>query len=62
MKKNLYIDFDGVILDTIVPIYEMIKANDIELYRRNIEQKGINSEEDAKKIRDIVNSINWDNS
>jgi len=31
VKKNLYIDFDGVILDTITPTYEEIKKLGIEL-------------------------------
>ena len=29
-KKNLYIDFDGVILDTIKPLYDDYKAQNIE--------------------------------
>ena len=29
MKKNLYIDFDGVILDTLSPMYEIIEKNNI---------------------------------
>ena len=29
-RKNLYIDFDGVILDTIKPLYDDYKAQNIE--------------------------------
>ncbi len=29
-KKNLYIDFDGVILDTITPLYEGIEKNKLK--------------------------------
>jgi|LSQX01.2.fsa_nt_gb hypothetical protein len=59
MKKKLYIDFDGVILDTIPPMYELIKKHDVELYKRNILNKEILPEEDTNRIREIINSIDW---
>ena len=33
-KKNLYIDFDGVILDTITPLYEDYKKQNIQKENR----------------------------
>lgn len=40
-KRNLYIDFDGVILDTLSPIYKIIEEQNIigEEERKNIFQK-----------------------
>lgn len=61
MKKNLYIDFDGVILDTIVPMYDLIKKKDSELYKRSIKKNNIVNDEDNTKIRNIINGIEWDN-
>lgn len=59
MKKNLYIDFDGVILDTIAPMYDLIKTKDSELYKRSIEKHDFVNNEDSIKIRDIINGIEW---
>lgn len=45
--KNLYIDFDGVILDTITPIY------------KNLEELNIDSKDSAKVI-EYLKSIDYD--
>lgn len=45
-KKNLYIDFDGVILDTITPAYEEMK------------EKGIKEE---KEVREFFKNYPWEN-
>ena len=34
--KNLYIDFDGVILDTITPLYKMVDENNIEKNEKSV--------------------------
>ncbi len=59
MKKNLYIDFDGVILDTIVGMYKKIEETDYELHIRNINKKV--TTEDVEKITKIISEIDWDN-
>lgn len=59
MKKNLYIDFDGVILDTIVGMYKKIEETDHELHIRNIEKRV--STEDFEKITKIISEMDWDN-
>jgi 5'(3')-deoxyribonucleotidase len=58
MKKNLYIDFDGVILDTITPMYDLIKKTDSALFERNIVEHQI-IEEDFKRVKEIINGMDW---
>ena len=47
--KNLYIDFDGVIMNTIEVTYEDLK-------KLNLDSKKI---EDQEKVRDYYMSIDW---
>lgn len=49
--KNLYIDFDGVILNTIEVTYEDLK-------NLNLDSKKI---EDQEKVREYYMSIDWNN-
>jgi hypothetical protein len=56
-KKNLYIDFDGVILDTIPPLYDSIKKHDMELYNRNINHT--TSPDDVNKILNLFSNVDW---
>ncbi len=46
MKTNLYIDFDGVILDTITHIYNMLEKENI-------------SKDDFDSTRKFISTINW---
>lgn len=46
MKKNLYIDFDGVILDTVVTTYKMLAD-------RNIDRK------EEAKVADFFTNLDW---
>ena len=39
--KNLYIDFDGVILDTIPPLYEYLESLNIEKSQSDKVQEAI---------------------
>lgn len=59
MRKNLYIDFDGVILDTIDVIYKILEEKDPELQKRNLEKKV--STEDFDRITQIISEIDWYN-
>lgn len=45
--KNLYIDFDGVILDTITPLYNALELAGIDKY-------------DEVNSRNFYREINWD--
>lgn len=45
---NLYIDFDGVILDTIPPLYQMVKDHNIA-----------ENDEQAKRI--FFSQVDWEN-
>ena len=61
--KNLYIDFDGVILDTMTKSYEELKREKIDFndqervqeYFRNIDWKKLIEETD--EINDSINEI-----
>ena len=62
--KNLYIDFDGVIMDTITPIYELAKSQNIDV-KKDIEKvKRLYSDADweelvnnSKLLKDSLNEI-----
>ena len=59
-KKNLYIDFDGVILDTIKPLYDDYKAQNIE--KENAKEFYVNYPwkdiiDDKYIINDSINDI-----
>lgn len=58
MKKNLYIDFDGVILDTIEPMYKAIDEADHELYVHILNKEV--TEEDQRRITQIISNMDWD--
>lgn len=45
-KYKLNIDFDGVILDTIPLMYEMLRVNKVEKH-------------EFEKVREILSNINW---
>lgn len=58
MKKKLYIDFDGVILDSITVMYNIVKEKDEILYQHIMEHK--QSEADNKEITHIFNNLDWE--
>lgn len=51
--KELYIDFDGVILDTMTVLYEYLD-------KENIDPKSTNETEE-KRRRTFIENLNWDN-
>ena len=55
--KNLYIDFDGVIMDTIPPLYKAIEENGVDLENAKEVQRVI-SKFDFKTILTEDNIIN----
>ncbi|MFA5409368.1 MAG: hypothetical protein WC343_11410 [Bacilli bacterium] len=57
MKRSLYIDFDGVILDTIPPLYKIIKDYNESLYNRMIDHTLSN--DDELKIRELMSHVDW---
>lgn len=51
--KELYIDFDGVILDTMTVLYEYLD-------KANIDPKSTDENEE-KRRRTFIENLNWDN-
>lgn len=57
MKQKLYIDFDGVILDTITPIYSAIEKTDNLLFKRSMAHTS--TPEDLIQIDKIIADLDW---
>lgn len=62
--KNLYIDFDGVILDTITPVYNLAKKLNIDVKTQSKEVGLLYSKidwetliEESDELSDSINSI-----
>lgn len=62
--KNLYIDFDGVILDTLTPVYKLAKDLNLDYKTQTKEMSKLFSKidweeliEDSSDLNDSVNSI-----
>ena len=54
--KNLYIDFDGVIMDTIPPLYEALKKHNVDPSSKDAQK--VIAEFDFKTILKDENIIN----
>lgn len=57
MKRRIYVDFDGVIMDTWPFFYEVLQENDYELYEKLI-NKSLTHDDDQKIIK-ILNGLDW---
>lgn len=57
MKKRVYIDFDGVILDTWPFFYKILQEQNYELYHKSI--NNCLAPEDDKKVIKILNNLDW---
>ena len=64
--KNLYIDFDGVILDTITPVYNLAKKLNLDVKTQTKEVGLLFSKldwetliEESEELSNSINSINF---